>query len=94
MPEAETSMDGAPSQAACTLLAYVALSRDSFAHGASSGLSLAMQLSAYPIVVKSDCLEAVQMINEDTMNRSPYAGLINEVKYFCGSARECNVVEN
>jgi ribonuclease HI len=58
----------------------------------AEGLFLAMRLSDCPIVVESDCLEAVQMINEDTVNRSPYAGLINEVKYLCGSARECNVV--
>jgi ribonuclease HI len=56
------------------------------------GLALAMRWRDCPIILETDCLEAVQMINDETLNRSPVAGLVNEVKRLCSSASECRVV--
>jgi ribonuclease HI len=55
------------------------------------GLYLAMQWTdrpiLQPILQECDCLEAVQMINDDVVNRSKMAGLVNEVKSYCRSSR-------
>jgi ribonuclease HI len=56
------------------------------------GLSLAMQWSAGPIVLKSDCLVATEMINDANFNRSHLAALVNEAKEFCRGSRECKVI--
>jgi ribonuclease HI len=55
------------------------------------GLYLAMQWTDRPILLECDCLEEVHMINDDAVNRSKMAGLVNEVKSYCRSGRVCKV---
>jgi hypothetical protein len=44
------------------------------------GLSLAMQWTDEPIIVETDCLEAIQMINDPGPSRSTLAALICQMK--------------
>jgi hypothetical protein len=44
------------------------------------GLNLAMQWTDEPIIVESDCLEAIRLINDPGPNRSDLAALVYEVK--------------
>jgi hypothetical protein len=46
-----------------------------------------MQWTDRPILLECDFLEAVQMINDDAVNRSKMAGLVNKVKSNCRSGR-------
>jgi ribonuclease HI len=57
----------------------------------NEGLALSLELSDRPIVLKSDCLEAVSMINDPSRNRSQVAALVNETKRLCTVGRECIV---
>jgi hypothetical protein len=57
----------------------------------SEGLALALENTNKPIILESDCLEAISMINDDNRNRSFVASLVNEVKKLCGEGRECRV---
>ncbi|KAI5005452.1 hypothetical protein ZWY2020_032695 [Hordeum vulgare] len=46
------------------------------------GLQLATTHSTLPVVVQSDCADALKMINGDTFDRSAYGLLVSEIKSF------------
>jgi ribonuclease HI len=51
------------------------------------GLALALERTTKPIIMESDCLEAVSMINNESTNRSEVAALIDAAKNLCKSGR-------
>jgi hypothetical protein len=51
------------------------------------GLALALERTTKPIIMESDCLEAVSMINSESTNRSEVAALIDAARHLCNSDR-------
>jgi ribonuclease HI len=51
------------------------------------GLALALERTTKPIIMESDRLEAVSMINSESTNRSEVAALIDAAKHLCKSGR-------
>ncbi|KAI4984055.1 hypothetical protein ZWY2020_040908 [Hordeum vulgare] len=58
--------------------------------GCTKGLALAHQWTQLPVILECDSLQAVQMINNTSGNRSQYAMVVAEVKRLMGE-RECRV---
>jgi hypothetical protein len=57
----------------------------------SEGLTLALENTNKPIILESDCLEAISIINDDNQNCSFVASLVNEFKKLCAEGSECRV---
>jgi ribonuclease HI len=55
------------------------------------GLTLALERTSKPIIMESDCLEAVSMINSESTNRSEVAALIDAAKHLCNPDRVVQV---
>jgi ribonuclease HI len=57
----------------------------------NEGLALALEQTEKPILVESDCLELCSMVNDNNINRSQFAALIDVTKSLCRQERTCHV---
>uniref|UniRef100_A0ACD5Y9T6 Uncharacterized protein n=1 Tax=Avena sativa TaxID=4498 RepID=A0ACD5Y9T6_AVESA len=55
------------------------------------GLALVLEYSDQSIIVESDCLEMVNMINDSSSNCSMTVVLVNNIKRLCKAGRVCRV---
>jgi ribonuclease HI len=57
------------------------------------GLSLALERSALPIIIDTDCSQLVSLVLAKGIDRSPYHSLVSEIKFLASSGRACSFVK-
>jgi hypothetical protein len=72
--------DGAIVFSACRHILNCRDALESEIYSVYAGLSLALQWCSLPLVVESDCLEVVNMLKSEGIDRSVYAPMIEEIK--------------
>jgi ribonuclease HI len=74
---------------ACRQLHYCTNALGAELYAVMEGLSLALHWCSEPLLIETDCLEIVKLLNTKGINRSAYSSIVEEIKTLIKVLRAC-----